>query len=332
MNEKDWIRKKLRNTGRGCVLWPMSFVFFMVGCSVSKMYQDALETKARTHGLEEHWFEIGDTRIHYWKGGEGPPLLILHGFGGNGLRTWARQLRSLAEKRTIIVPDLIFFGQSHSDSPPSLELQSTSFLALLRHLGMQQVDVMGISYGGFVTMEMKRTAQADEMGRIIVIDSPGGHFDEEEEAAMLQRFGVTDPKDIFVPQDWRAVRRLIGLVFHRPPYMPSWVYRDVKKEIFNQNQDSHYVLLSELRGREKDFFDMDWSQVEALVVWGSEDQVFPQALGEELAATLEADFVPFEEAAHGPNMEHPKRFNQLVLEWLEAGDESSGEEASAPID
>ena len=121
----------------------------------------------------------------------------------------------------------VFRAESFQVSP-SLDLQSTTFLALLRHLNIQQADVMGISYGGFVTMEMKRTGEANEVGRIIVIDSPGGHFDEEEEAAMLQRFGVSDPKDIFVPQDWRAVRRLIGLVFYRPPYMPSWVYRDVK--------------------------------------------------------------------------------------------------------
>ena len=187
---------------------------------------------------------------------------------------------------------------------------------------MTEVDAIGISYGGFVTMQMKRDSEANEIGRIIIIDSPGGHFNRGEEEAMLARFGVNQPEDIFIPEDWRAVRRLMGLVFYRPLMLPPWVYRDIKKQVFSANQDSHLLLLTELRSREEEFFETDWSSVDALVIWGEEDEVFPPALGQALAKSLDAEMVVFERAAHGPNIEHPKRFNQTVLSWLKEGSET----------
>lgn len=317
MNQADWIRKRARNAGRGCLLWPLSLLLVLMGCSVSRLYSRALESRAKQAGLEEHFLDLDHTRLHYWMGGEGPPLLLLHGFGGDGLRTWARQIRHLAKSRTLIVPDLVFFGQSGSQDTPSLDLQVQSMLALLRHLGLSEVDTIGISYGGFVTLQMVRDREHNEIGRVVIVDSPGGHFSPEDEAAMLERFGAGAAEEIFIPKDWRAVRRLMGLVFYNHLMLPPWVYRDIKKQVFSANQESHLELLNELRGREEEFFDTDWSQTDALVVWGEEDEVFPKALGESLAATLDAEFVVFERAAHGPNIEYPGRFNRSVLRWLE---------------
>lgn len=317
MNQADWIRKRARNAGRGCIVWPLSLLLFLGGCSVSRLYVKSLENRAKEAGLEEHYLDLEDTRLHYWMGGEGPPLLLLHGFGGDGLRTWANQIRNLAKSRTLIVPDLVFFGQSDSDGTPDLDLQVESMLALLRHLGLSKVDTIGISYGGFVTLQMHRDSQADEVGRLVVVDSPGGHFTKEDEGEMLERFGASSLEEVFIPKDWQAVRRLMGLVFYRRLRLPPWVYRDIKEQVFSANQDTHRILLTELRGRENDFFETDWTQTEALIIWGEEDEVFPKALGEALATTLEADMVVLENAAHGPNIEHPQRFNRVVLEWLQ---------------
>lgn len=318
MNQADWIRKKARNAGRGCLFVPLSLMLFMVGCSVSRIYTSTLESKAKRVGLHEHQVQLGSANIHYWMGGEGPPLLILHGFGGDSLRTWAAQIRALSKHHTLILPDMVFFGQSHAQDVPSLGLQSETFLSLLRHLDLGPVDVMGISYGGFVTLQMRRD-DPEMVGRIIVVDSPGGHFDEADEAALLERFNAESPADIFIPQDWRGVRQIMQLVFYRPPWLPPWVYRDVKDVVFSANQSEHGVLLGELRGRRSEFLEQDWSETEALVVWGAEDPVFPVALGEQLSDSLGAPLVVFEDAAHGPNLEFPDRFNRLVIQWLKDG-------------
>jgi pimeloyl-ACP methyl ester carboxylesterase len=93
----------------------------------------------------------------------------------------------------------------------------------------------------------------------------------------------------------------------------------VKDVVFSANQSEHGVLLGELRGRRSEFLEQDWSETEALVVWGAEDPVFPVALGEQLSHSLGAPLVVFEEAAHGPNLEHSDRFNRLVIQWLKDG-------------
>jgi pimeloyl-ACP methyl ester carboxylesterase len=318
VNQADWIRKRARNAGRGCVLLPLSLILFLMGCSVSRIYTSSLESKAKRIGLTEHQVQLGAANVHYWIGGKGPPLLVLHGFGGDSLRTWASQIRALAQHHTLILPDMVFFGQSSASSSPSLSLQSETFLKLIQHAGLGPADVMGISYGGFVTLQMKRD-NPDLVRRVIVVDSPGGHFDEADEAALLDRFDAESPAEIFIPQDWRGVRQIMQLVFYRPPWLPIWVYRDVKEVVFSANHAEQLVLLGELRGRRSEFMDQDWSETEALVVWGAEDPVFPVALGEQLSQSLGAEFVVFEEAAHGPNLEHPRRFNRLVLQWLKDG-------------
>jgi len=109
------------------------------------------------------------------------------------------------------------------------------------------------------------------------------------------------------------------LVFYRPPWLPPWVYRDVKNVVFSANHFEHGLLLGDLRGRRSEFLEQDWSDTEALVVWGAHDPVFPVDLGQKLSDNLGAPLVVFEEAAHGPNLEHAGRFNRLVIGWLKDG-------------
>jgi len=318
VNQADWIRKKARNAGRGCAFIPLSLMLFLVGCSVSKLYTNSLESKAKRLGLQGHQVQLGSANVHYWMGGEGPPLLILHGFGGDSLRTWSGQIRALSKHHTLILPDMVFFGQSYAEGEPSLGLQVETFLKLIRHVGLGPVDVMGISYGGFVTLQMRRD-DPEMVRRLIVVDSPGGHFDDDDEAAFLARFNAESPADIFIPQDWRGVRQIMQLVFYRPPWLPPWVYRDVKNVVFSANHFEHGLLLGDLRGRRSEFLEQDWSDTEALVVWGAHDPVFPVDLGQKLSDNLGAPLVVFEEAAHGPNLEHAGRFNRLVIGWLKDG-------------
>ena len=91
--------------------------------------------------------EAGGIRYYYEVHGEGEPLLLLHGgLGSTGM--FAPILPTLAEKRQVIGVDLQGHGRTTlGDRPISFEAMADDLAAILTHLGLKQVDVMGYSFG-----------------------------------------------------------------------------------------------------------------------------------------------------------------------------------------
>jgi pimeloyl-ACP methyl ester carboxylesterase len=62
--------------------------------------------------------EVNGPRIAYERAGNGPPLLFLHGYVGDGRTTWRRQIEELADQFTVVSWDVPGVGRS-SDPPDS---------------------------------------------------------------------------------------------------------------------------------------------------------------------------------------------------------------------
>ena len=67
-----------------------------------------LRTLFRRCGLKEQESQVDNGTVSFWRGGKGRPLLLLHGFGASAMWQWARQVRPLAQRHELIVPDLIY--------------------------------------------------------------------------------------------------------------------------------------------------------------------------------------------------------------------------------
>jgi pimeloyl-ACP methyl ester carboxylesterase len=277
---------------------------------------NAIARKAERQGLAEQQLTGPDQTLRYWVGGEGSPVLLIHGFGGNGLATWKGQLRDFTAAHTIIVPDLLWFGGSSSSADPSLPLQAATQLALLDELGIDQVDVVGISYGGFVALRLYQLAP-ERLRRVVIVDSPGPMFSDKDAVELAARFGVDDPEELFVPQTPEAVGDLIGLAYHQDKKLPRFLLRDIQNNLFASHHDALRGLLRELPTN-RELFEPTTLEVpqESLVVWGSHDPVFPLDIGRDLAELLGAELVCINEAAHAPQIERPEPFNEAVLEFL----------------
>lgn len=300
-----------------------------VGCSVARMHDRALHRRAGRLGLEARALHTDAVDLYYHAGGAARaaprPLLVLHGFGGDGLTTWSAQLAPFAETRSLLVPDLLWFGRSLGHERPGLDAQVAAMVALLDQEGIAQVDVMGISYGGFVALGL--LAQAPErVARLVVVDSPGPAFGADDQAAMLDRLGVARADEVFVPDDTDDLRRLLALTWADPPPAPTWVLRDVLAEHFAVNHGPWRALLAELpTHRDQVARAVADHPRPALVVWGAGDQVFPVESGARLARMLDGELVVIPDTAHGPSAERPAVFNAAVLDWLAAGEREAGD-------
>jgi pimeloyl-ACP methyl ester carboxylesterase len=95
--------------------------------------------------------DAGWLRVHYAEAGDGPPLLLLHGWPQH-FWCWRRVVPELAGEFRLICPDLRGFGWS--DAPGrgyDNETFTSDALALLDALGLDRVGVIGHDWGGFTS-------------------------------------------------------------------------------------------------------------------------------------------------------------------------------------
>lgn len=115
--------------------------------------------------------DVNGLSLYYEEHGAGEPLILLHG-GLGGVDMFAPILPELAKQRRVIAVDLQ--GHNHTadiDRPLHMESSADDIAALIRFLGLEQVDVMGYSFGGGVAL---RTAvqHPDLVRRLIVLSFP----------------------------------------------------------------------------------------------------------------------------------------------------------------
>src|ERR671923_3043829 len=101
--------------------------------------------------IQDGYAEIGDVRLHYVEAGDGPLIVLLHGFP-EFWYGWRRQIGPLAAAGfRVIAPDQR--GYNRSDKPPRVADYTTDKLArdvvaVLDALGIAKAAVVGHDWGG----------------------------------------------------------------------------------------------------------------------------------------------------------------------------------------
>ena len=261
---------------------------------------------------------MDDTVVHYWVGGSGPPLVLLHGFGGDATFTWHGQVRALARKHTLVIPDLLWFGESFAEREDySLDFQAQTVLRVADDAQIDRFDVAGISYGGLVAFALTNS-HGSRVRRLIMIDSPGAVYTDQDHQAMLDNFSVDNVAKIVIPEGPEGVRTLLELAWQRPPPTPKFVLRDVYQNLFSRHIEEKRGLLSWLDEQRKTERIDDWEiPHKTLVVWGDNDPLFGLGVAQRLVSALPAaELIVLDNTRHAPNVERPAPFNAAVLEFL----------------
>ncbi len=100
--------------------------------------------------MRHEWHAAGDVRLHLAAAGDGPPLVLLHGWPQHWYE-WRDLLGPLAERYRVLAPDLRGFGWS--DAPArgyDKETLARDVLALLDGLGIERFGLAGHDWGGWV--------------------------------------------------------------------------------------------------------------------------------------------------------------------------------------
>ncbi len=117
--------------------------------------------RAPVNGLEMYY------EIH----GDGDPLVLVHG-GVTGIHMFGGNVAAFAERRRVIAVELQGHGRTgDADRPMRYETLADDVAALVRHLGVAQADVMGVSLGGGVALQVAIRHPA-LVRRLVVVAAP----------------------------------------------------------------------------------------------------------------------------------------------------------------
>ncbi|KAG0552542.1 hypothetical protein BDA96_01G516100 [Sorghum bicolor] len=248
-----------------------------------------------------------------------PPLLLLHGFGGDAKWTWARNLPRLSRHFHVYAPDLVFFGaQSRSASPlRSVAFQARCAAEAMRLLGVPRYDVAGISYGGFVAYRMAAAEASDAVGRLVIMTT-GVAATPGEMRAMAAREDRT-VEEALLPNTAEGLRFLVRRSMHRPPpWMPDFVLDDFIQLMYVDQKRERAELLHELLKTGAGFDTLPALTQETLLIWGDKDQVFPVDLGHRLHRLLgeRSRLEIVSDAGHALQLEGADHVNRFIKSFL----------------
>ena len=133
--------------------------------------------------------------IHVRIGGQGPAVLMLHGFADTG-DMWAPLAAALARERTIVVPDLRGMGlSSHPDAGYDKKTQGRDVARVLDTLTIQKSDVVAHDIGNMVAYAFA-AQYPQRVARLVVMDAPLpgiGPWDEITRSPLLWHFNFRGP-------------------------------------------------------------------------------------------------------------------------------------------
>lgn len=250
--------------------------------------------------------------------GEGPALLLLHGFTGSAA-TWTPFLDAWQGFTTIAV-DLL--GHGTSDSPPQpdryrMERCLDDLVTLLDRLGLGQAAVLGYSMGGRIALRLALQAPARLRALVLESTSPGIDDATEREARLRSDGSLAEAveRDGIEPfvERWEA-QPLFASQARLPPALRDGLRR---QRLANDPQG----LAQSLRGigaglQEPVLKRLGALRLPTLLLAGALDERY-SGLARRLAAALPgARLEIVAQAGHAIHLEQPQRFSKLVRGFL----------------
>ncbi|MCU1695368.1 MAG: alpha/beta hydrolase [Mycobacterium sp.] len=122
-------------------------------------------------GIQSHEIETNGAKIHVRVGGNGPAVVMLHGFGTTG-DMWGHLASALIEDHTVVVPDLRGLGlSSKPDGGYDKKNQAADVVGVLDALGVRTTELVTHDIGIMVGFAVAAT-HPERVSRWVAIDAP----------------------------------------------------------------------------------------------------------------------------------------------------------------
>ncbi|WIG61403.1 MAG: Epoxide hydrolase [Ktedonobacterales bacterium] len=132
---------------------------------------DPRESFPLPEGCVEGYIETNGIRLHYVSAGEGPLVLLLHGFP-DFWYSWRYQLPALAERFRVVAPDLRGYNLSaKSATGYDIATLAADVRGLVAAFGERQADIIGHDWGGGIAWAFA-LRHPDALRRLVIVNAP----------------------------------------------------------------------------------------------------------------------------------------------------------------
>lgn len=265
-------------------------------------------------GLEKVAIDGPGGKITYFRGKEGPPLVLIHGVG-NQAGSWVKVAGDLSLTRKLIVPDLAGHGESGPAAGPLRMADLVAGLGAV--LDAEKVGgdavLVGNSMGGWVAMRYA-LAHPERVSRLVLVDSSGIYGDLG---------GIT-----LLPKTREEALELVRAIgAGTEPDPAGFVLDDLIEKIGAGATPRVVAGLAAADFLEKDLAGL---ATPADLLWGAADKLLPLAYGRRLEAMIpRARFTELPGAGHVPQQQVPRLFVEKLTEILAAAPPGPRPEAPA---
>ena len=263
--------------------------------------------------LEEKKIEVGEHEIVYLEGGQGPTLLLLHGFGAYK-DTWTRFAKEVVKDFHVVIPDLPGHGLSTRMMSESYDIESQRERLKGFHaaLELDVVHLVGNSMGGQLAVAYAITHPRD-VGTMTLFTAGGVH----EPQPSKWRQEAAKGNNILVPSTVEAYDALLDELFVERPYVPGPVMtyfaeQTVKHAEFTKkiwaDLLSHPFLLDDKLAEVR---------TPTLIVWGDTDLIIDPSAAQVLADGIAgSELVMLKDCGHVPMLERPEESGEVFKTFI----------------
>lgn len=272
--------------------------------------------------LESHFTGKAGARVHYYRFGQGDPVIMIHGGGPGamGISNYRRNVAALAEHFTVYVIDLPGYGQSDNTIGDTgiFESLASSVLAFMDELKLEKASFVGNSLGGGTSLKVAVKAPS-RVHRLVLMGTGGSTA-------------------VFTPMPTEGLQRMLTFYHGEGPTLEK-LKRVIDLLVFDPSQITPELLEERLKAardpktmakpplsKRGHLSDEIWreplSQLphETLLVWGREDRVVPLDSAFILLKSLpNASLHVFPKCGHWAQWEKADAFNALVTRFLKTG-------------
>ena len=280
-----------------------------------RMYVDMASARCGTSSKETvvEDVDVDGVRLAVTRAGDGPPLVLLGGFVGDGLTTWRWQIEALSASYTVVTWDAPGSGGS-SDVPEHFRLPDYAdcLAGMVAALELEKPVVVGLSFGGALAIEFFRRHPARVRALFLAGAYAGwsGSLPPEAVASRLQtsleasRLPRADFVSVMLPSMFSASA-------------PADRVADIAASIATSFRPAGFRAMARASA-EADLRDvLPTIDVPTVVLHGTQDVRAPREVAEALAAAIPAArLVVLDGVGHASCVEAPALFTAELRSFL----------------